>query len=221
LWDQPAIAAAARLIERAAGLGRPGPYQLHAAIAAVHCEAATREQTDWPQVLGLYTLLAGLDPSTAVRLNRAIALRHVAGPAEALAEVDQLGDALDHYHLFHATRAALLRDLGRDAEAAASDARALELTTNPGGADAAGRTPGRPVVGRFVRVRARAGPSGPSPFVVEAEASPLGRQEEPTTCRPRAATIEWWTSTMLRSSRSGKASIDTSSPIQQTLSIRT
>ena len=131
LWDRRAIADAGRLIQRAAAMGRPGRYQLDAAIAAVHCEAARWEDTDWPQVLALYTMLAGLDPSPVVRLNRAIALRHVAGPARALAEVDGLGAALDRYHLFHATRAALLRDLGREPEAAAADRRALELATNP------------------------------------------------------------------------------------------
>jgi len=130
LWDRRAIADAARLIQRAAGLGRPGPYQLHAAIAAVHCEARAWEDTDWPQVLGLYTLLAALDPSPVVRLNRAIALRHVAGAATALVEIDKLRDSLDRYHLFHATRAVLLRDLGRKPEATSADKQALELTTN-------------------------------------------------------------------------------------------
>ncbi len=131
LWDRRAIADAGRLIQRAAAMARPGPYQLHAAIAAVHCEAARWEDTDWAQVLSLYMMLATLDPSPVVHLNRAIALRHVAGPGEALAEVDRLRDALDRYHLFHSTRAALLRDLGRDAEAAAADQQALKLATNP------------------------------------------------------------------------------------------
>jgi RNA polymerase sigma factor (sigma-70 family) len=131
LWDRRAIAEAVRLIQRAAALGRPGPYQLQAAIAAVHCEAPAWDATDWPQLLGLYTMLAALEPSPVVRLNRAIALRHVEGSAPALAEVDGLRSALEQYHLFHATRAALLRDLGRSAEAAAADRRALELTENP------------------------------------------------------------------------------------------
>jgi RNA polymerase sigma-70 factor (ECF subfamily) len=131
LWDRTAIARAGRLIERAAAAGRPGRYQVQAAIAAVHCEASSWPATDWPQVLTLYTLLAELDPSPVVRLNRAIALSHVAGPAEALAEVDALAAALTRYHLFHATRAALLRDLGREAEAVDADAAALALATNP------------------------------------------------------------------------------------------
>ena len=131
-WDRPAIAAAVRLIERAAAMGRPGRYQLEAAISAVHAEAPTWCATDWPQVLELYSLLAAIDPSPVVRLNRAVALRHVAGPAEALVEVETLGDALDGYHLLHAVRASLLRDMDRDAEAAAADSRALALTRNPG-----------------------------------------------------------------------------------------
>jgi predicted RNA polymerase sigma factor len=130
LWDRRAIAEAARLIRRAAAAGRPGPYQVQAAIAAVHCEAPAWEDTDWPQVLALYTMLAALDRSPVVRLNRAIALSHVAGAAEALAEVDRLRDQLDRYHLFHATRAVLLRDLGREPEAVAADRRALALTAN-------------------------------------------------------------------------------------------
>jgi predicted RNA polymerase sigma factor len=130
LWDRGAIAGAVRLIERAAALGGPRPYQVQAAIAAVHCEAATWDDTDWRQLLALYSVLAVLDRSPVVRLNRAIALSHVAGPAEALAEVDPLRDALERYHLFHATRAVLLRELGRASEAAAADTVALELATN-------------------------------------------------------------------------------------------
>ena len=132
LWDRNAIADAGRLIRRAAQLGRPGRYQVQAAIAAVHCEAPSWEATDWPQLLALYTLLTRLDPSPVVRLNRAIALRHVAGATEALGAVDELAGQLQGYHLFHATRAVLLRDLERPSEAAESDTRALALTSNPG-----------------------------------------------------------------------------------------
>ena len=130
-WDRQAIADAIRLIERAATKGCPGPYQVQAAIAAVHCEALSWAQTDWPQILALYTLLTTLDPSPVVRLNRAIAVWQVAGPADALAEVDQLQGSLNQYHLFHVTRAALLRSLGQEMAAAAADALALELTRNP------------------------------------------------------------------------------------------
>ena len=132
LWDKRQIAAAVRLLERAAAYGRPGRYQVEAAIAAVHCEAPSWAATDWPQILELYSVLAALDPSPVVQLNRAIAVRYVHGAARALEEVDRLGEALHSYHLFHATRGVLLRDLGRQEDAAAADARALELTKNPG-----------------------------------------------------------------------------------------
>jgi RNA polymerase sigma-70 factor (ECF subfamily) len=131
LWDRRQIAAALRLLQRAAASGRPGRYQVEAAIAGVHCEALTWEATNWPQILELYALLMALDASPVVALNRAIAVRYVDGPLRALDEVDRLAERLDRYHLFHATRAALLKDLGRHAEAAAADARALELTQNP------------------------------------------------------------------------------------------
>jgi RNA polymerase sigma-70 factor (ECF subfamily) len=130
-WDHTAIGDATRLIARAAGLRRPGPYQLQAAIVACHAEAPTWQDTDWPQIVLLYTMLDGIAPSPVTRLHRAIALRYVTGPAAALAEVDRLASALDSYHLLHATRAELLRDLGRAAEAGDADRRALERTTNP------------------------------------------------------------------------------------------
>jgi RNA polymerase sigma factor (sigma-70 family) len=132
LWDRRAIAEAIRLLERAAAQRRPGRYQVEAAIAAVHCEAPTWEDTDWRQLVDLYTLLSAMDPSPVVMLNRAIAVSHVDGPATALAEMDRLAVPLHRYHLFHATRAAMLRELGRPREAAAANARALELTRNPG-----------------------------------------------------------------------------------------
>ncbi len=130
LWDRRAIAEAARLIHRAAALHRLGPYQVQAAIAAVHCEAPSWEATDWREILGLYTMLLALDPSPVVRLNRAIARSHVEGPGQALAEIDEVRNRLDNYHLFHATRSVLLRDLGREAEAVAAGRRASALTTN-------------------------------------------------------------------------------------------
>ncbi|HEY8473750.1 MAG TPA: sigma-70 family RNA polymerase sigma factor [Natronosporangium sp.] len=130
-WDKETIAEAGRLIARAAALKRPGPYQLQAAIVACHAEAERWEDTDWPQILLLYDLLLHLAPSPVTRLHRAIALRYVSGAAAALAEVDSLADQLDRYHLLHATRAELLRELGRPAEARAADERALALTANP------------------------------------------------------------------------------------------
>ncbi len=131
LWDRAMIADATVLLERAARLGRPGPYQVQAAIVACHAEAPSWEGTDWPQILALYDVLVRFDPSPIVALNRAIALRYVAGPAAALAAVDALGGVLERYHLFHATRAQLLRATGRNSEAREADLRAIALTANP------------------------------------------------------------------------------------------
>lgn len=131
LWDREAIAAATALIERAAAARRPGPYQLQAAIAAVHSEAPNWGETDWEQVVGLYDLLLLHLDTPVVRLNRAIALAQLEGPAEALREIEPLAGRLDAYHLFHAARGRMLRRLGRQREARAAEARALELTANP------------------------------------------------------------------------------------------
>jgi RNA polymerase sigma-70 factor (ECF subfamily) len=130
-WDRRVIAEAARQLVEAMELGRPGPYQLQAAIAACHAEAPTWGDTDWRQILLLYDALLRVAPTDVVRLNRAVALSHGVGPEPALAEVERLAPALDGYHLFHATRADLLRRLGRAAEAREADARALALTHNP------------------------------------------------------------------------------------------
>lgn len=129
-WDRQTIAEAIALIERAAALKRPGPYQLQAAIVACHAEAASWEATDWQQILVLYDLLLQMAPSPVVRLNRAVALRQVAGPEAALAEVEPLARDLDGYHLFHAVRGELLLDLGRREQARAAELRALDLTSN-------------------------------------------------------------------------------------------
>ena len=130
-WDRAAIASADALVARAAERRRPGRFQLQAAIALCHASAASWADTDWLQILVLYDMLLGLDPSPVTRLNRGVALGKVWGPADALTYVDRLAADLGGYHLFHATRAALLRELGRDAEAQAADARALTLTRNP------------------------------------------------------------------------------------------
>jgi len=131
LWDRLAIAAASELLLGAMASGKPGPYQLQAAIAACHAEAPSWEATDWRQVLLLYDALLLLTPTAVVRLNRAIAVSHGVGVAEAMEEVEPLEPALRGYHLFHATRAELLRRLGRPAEAHQADRRALALTRNP------------------------------------------------------------------------------------------
>jgi RNA polymerase sigma-70 factor (ECF subfamily) len=130
-WDRHAIAAAGQLLVSAAGLRRPGPYQLQAAIVACHAEASSWEATDWPQIVALYDALLMIAPSPVARMNRAIAMRFVSGAQVALEAIDRLAPALRQYRLFHATRAELLRDLGRAAEARLADAKALSLTANP------------------------------------------------------------------------------------------
>jgi RNA polymerase sigma factor (sigma-70 family) len=130
LWNRSMIAEAVTLIEQAAELQRPGPYQVEAAIVACHAEAESWAATDWRQIVLLYDLLLQMRPSPVVRLNRAVALRQVAGPEAALAEVNALAQDLDHYHLFHAIRGELLLELSYREQARASALRALELTQN-------------------------------------------------------------------------------------------
>jgi RNA polymerase sigma-70 factor (ECF subfamily) len=130
-WDHGAITDATRLIARAAAFKRPGPYQLQAAIVACHAEAKRWEDTDWTQIVVLYDMLLHLAPSPVTQLHRAIALRYVTGPAAALSEVETLESDLGAYHLYHATRAELLRALGRNEEARHADERALMGTANP------------------------------------------------------------------------------------------
>jgi len=130
LWDRAAISAASDLVVRASRFRRPGPYQLQAAIVACHAEAGTWEQTDWPQILLLYNALVSHLPTPVVALHRTIAYGQVAGPTAALAELDTLTGPLNSYYLFHATRAHLLRALGRHEEARRADERALQLTSN-------------------------------------------------------------------------------------------
>jgi predicted RNA polymerase sigma factor len=131
LWNRHGIDDAGRLLEQAAHQHRPGPYQLQAAIVACHARAECWADTDWEQIVLLYDMLLHLAPSPITRLHRAIALRYTAGPGAALAELDTLAPDLDAYHLYHATRAELLRALGRPYQARAADRRALELTSNP------------------------------------------------------------------------------------------
>jgi RNA polymerase sigma-70 factor (ECF subfamily) len=131
LWDVAAIAEGVGLLERAASLDAPGPYQLQAAIAAVHSESQSWEETDWRQIVVLYDALLRFNDTPVVRLNRAVALSHIAGPEIALGEVNDLAIALGAYHLFHATRAELLDDLGESELAREARMRALELCQNP------------------------------------------------------------------------------------------
>jgi RNA polymerase sigma-70 factor, ECF subfamily len=128
-WNRALIAEALPLVE--AGLrGGSGPFALQAAIAALHCQAARAEDTDWPQIVRLYTLLERLQPSPIVSLNRAAAVAMVDGPRAGLALIEGLAADLDRYHLLHAARADLLRRVRSWDAAAESYARALALATN-------------------------------------------------------------------------------------------
>jgi RNA polymerase sigma factor (sigma-70 family) len=130
-WDRPLITEATRLLDRALAMRRPGPYQVQAAIAALHAEAPDYDGTDWRQIRLLYDRLQAMTPSPVVLLNRAVATRYVLGPQAALTEISPLAGDLDGYRLFHALRAGLLAGLGRDAEAEAASERALALAGNP------------------------------------------------------------------------------------------
>jgi RNA polymerase sigma-70 factor (ECF subfamily) len=130
MWDQRQIGSATAIIERAGRLRRPGPYQIEAAIQAVHCEAPKWDATDWTQLLQLYSLLAVHDGSPVVLLNRAIVIGQIEGPEAALIEVDALEGSLGRYYLFHATRASFLDQSGRATEARQANQEALRYTTN-------------------------------------------------------------------------------------------
>ena len=128
LWDRALISAGQAIVRACLRRNRPGPYQIQAAINAVHADAASIEATDWAQILVLYDQLLAMSPTPVVALNRAIVVGEVQGPAAALVLLDGLD--LGDYHLFHATRADLLRRLGRPVDAAASYVRASELATS-------------------------------------------------------------------------------------------
>ncbi|NMO05219.1 RNA polymerase sigma factor [Gordonia sp. TBRC 11910] len=134
LWDRAAIAEGHRLVRErllAVATGAtPGRYQIHAAINAVHTSAGNAADTDWSQIVALYDQLVRVDPSPITVLNRAIAVAELDGPDVGLALVDPLADSLADYHLFHATRADLLRRLGRREESRTAYDRAVELTDN-------------------------------------------------------------------------------------------
>ncbi len=130
-WDAALVAEGHQLVrERLASGVAPGRYQILAAISAVHTSAHDVRDTDWSQVVALYDQLVRLDRSPIVALNRAIAVAELDGPDVALAAVDRLADALAGYHAFHATRADLLRRLGRVEESRAAYDRAIELAGN-------------------------------------------------------------------------------------------
>jgi RNA polymerase sigma-70 factor (ECF subfamily) len=124
-WERALIDEGHAIVRRCLRHNRPGPYQIQAAIQAVHADAPTFGATDWPQIVALYDQLLAIAPTPVVALNRAIAIGEVEGPAVALAVIDDLD--LEDYHAFHATRADLLSRLGQSAEAALVFARAAEL----------------------------------------------------------------------------------------------
>ena len=132
LWRRDQIAEGIRLVERALGRRNVGPYQLQAAIAAVHAEAATAGETDWKQIAALYSILSASQSSPIVSLNHAVAVAMSESLERGLALIDALGSSgeLDSYHLYHAARADLLRRMGRTREARESYQRGLALTTN-------------------------------------------------------------------------------------------
>ncbi|MEH0841096.1 RNA polymerase sigma factor [Micromonospora sp. CPCC 205711] len=127
-WDRALVAEGQALVRRCLRRDRPGPYQIQAAIQAVHSDAPTAADTDWGQVLQLYDQLQRVAPGPVVALNRAVALAEVRGPAAALAAVDELD--LAGYHVYHAVRADLLRRLGRASEAALAYDAAITRTGN-------------------------------------------------------------------------------------------
>jgi RNA polymerase sigma-70 factor (ECF subfamily) len=132
LWDRDQIAEGTALVERARRMRRAGPYQLQAAISALHCEAATASETDWPQIVVLYEQLMALRPSPVVTLNHAVAVAMAGRAEDGLALLDDpvLAGELADYHLFHAARADLLRRAGRNNDAARAYEQAIPLTGN-------------------------------------------------------------------------------------------
>jgi RNA polymerase sigma-70 factor (ECF subfamily) len=131
-WDQTQIVEGLQQLETAIGVRRPGPYQLQAAIAAIHAQAKTPADTDWLEIAALYGQLIRLTPTPVVALNHAVALAMASGLEEGLARIERLGasGSLNGYALFHAARADLLRRLGRDREALDAYRQALKLTSN-------------------------------------------------------------------------------------------
>jgi RNA polymerase sigma-70 factor (ECF subfamily) len=131
LWDSELIAEGLALVAKALRLGRPGPYQVQAAIAAVHARAARPENTDWAEIDRLYAALESLQPSPVVTLNRAVAVAKVRGAAAGLEMIEPLGEWLDGYFNFFGVKGALLLQLGRAEEARVAFDRAIALANTP------------------------------------------------------------------------------------------
>jgi RNA polymerase sigma-70 factor (ECF subfamily) len=131
LWSRTGIAEGLALIDKAIRHQRPGPYQVQAAIAALHARASTAAQTDWAGIAALYGTLERMQPSPVITLNRSVAVAKLKGPAEALALIEPLGGKLAGYFYFHGTRGALLLQLGRDAEARVGFDQAIALASTP------------------------------------------------------------------------------------------
>lgn len=129
-WDHAEIDEGRAILEQALAMHCPGRYQLEAAIAAVHCDAATADATDWAEISALYAALREIAPSPVVALNHAVAIAEAGSPETGLALADDVAEALESYHLLHTTRAELLVRLGRTREALEAYDRALELVTN-------------------------------------------------------------------------------------------
>jgi RNA polymerase sigma factor (sigma-70 family) len=131
LWNQDLATEATSLLDRAIALRRPGPYQVQAAIAALHAAAPSYTDTDWQQIRLLYDRLQDMTPSPVVLLNRAVATRFAVGPEAGLTELEPLAASLDGYRLFHAVRAEMLSAVGRNTAARKANERALALAVNP------------------------------------------------------------------------------------------
>jgi RNA polymerase sigma-70 factor (ECF subfamily) len=130
-WDQEMIDEGLAVLDAAIEIRRPGPYQVQAAIAALHARAPRPEDTDWPQIATLYRGLTAMWPTPVIELNRAVAVAMADGPDAGLALMEPLTGDLDRYHLFHAAKADLLRRTGRTGEAEVAYRRAIALVTNP------------------------------------------------------------------------------------------
>lgn len=130
LWDRAMIDEGQAIVRECVRRGEPGPYQLQAAIQAVHCDAGSFESTDWHQIIALYDHLFSIMPTPVVALNRAIALGEISNPDDALSALDAIAPSLEDYHLMHAARGAALRRLGRTESATAAFEQAKQLATS-------------------------------------------------------------------------------------------